>query len=225
MSPRGTLTIEDRVTIPPTAFDHTGYRQWVVSDACPVGVRTTYVTGEVLIEMSPQSGETHNKVKTAITVAIGAFVRERDLGEVYSDGMLLTHEAAGLSTEPDFCFVSWARFADGRVHLDHRAGNPSDYVELIGAPDLVVEIVSDSSVRKDTRLLPDAYGCAGVGEYWLIDARHDDIRFQIFSNTGTQLVATTDPSLPQGSQALGGHWRLTRTHNRAGRFTYELHHS
>jgi Uma2 family endonuclease len=220
MSP--VLTIDDRVTIPSTAFDHPGYRTWVTSPAYPDGVRTTYVEGEVLVEMSPESGETHNKVKTALTVTIGAFVREHDLGEVYSDGMLLTHAEAGLSTEPDLCFVSWAGFADGRVRLQPREGSQSDYIELLGAPDLVVEIVSDSSVRKDTRLLPDIYGRAGVREYWLIDARGDEIRFQIFSNSGTGFVASADPLLPQESGVLEGRWQLTRSRNRAGRFAYAL---
>jgi hypothetical protein len=68
MSP--VLTIDDRVTIPGTAFDHPGYRLWVMSPAYPEDVRTTYVEGEVLVEMSPESGETHNKVKTALTVAV-----------------------------------------------------------------------------------------------------------------------------------------------------------
>jgi len=216
------LTIEDRVTIPSTALDHRGYRAWVMSDDYPNGLRTTYVEGEVLVEMSPEAGEAHNKVKTALTIAIGAFVREHDLGEVYSDGMLLTHQEAGLSTEPDLCFVSWAAVADGRVRLQPREGNQSDYIELVGAPDLVVEIVSDSSVRKDTRLLHDIYGRAGVREYWLIDARGDEIQFQIFSNTESGFVASAGPSLPQESGVLGDRWQLTRSRNRAGRFNYAL---
>jgi Uma2 family endonuclease len=54
-----------------------------------------------------------------------------------------------------------------------------DYIEILGSPDLVVEIVSDSSVRKDTTLLRDAYWKAGVREYWLFDARGAEIRFDI----------------------------------------------
>jgi Uma2 family endonuclease len=217
----GSLTIEERLTVPHEAFDHAGFRAWVTSDAFPHGVRTTYVRGEVLVEMSPESLEAHNQVKLAMTLAIGSLVRERDLGVVYPDGALLTNEAAGVSAEPDLTFVSWAAFDDGRVRLLPRA-DQSDFIEIVDSPDLVVEIVSDSSVRKDTSLLRDAYGRAGVGEYWLIDARGAEITFVILSNVAGAFVSSADPSIRQTSSVLGGRWSLTRHRNRAGRFSYSL---
>ena len=221
MSSRAVI-IEERVTVPDAAFDHAGYRAWVTSDAYPEGVRTTFVQGEVLVEMSPETIERHNKVKTAITVGLDVFVRAHDLGEVYSDGVLLTHEGAGLSCEPDCTFVSWASFDAGRVRLRPREHKQAEYIEIVGSPDLVVEIVSDSSVKKDTRLLRDAYARAEVREYWLVDARGPDIRFEILTNGSGTLATSINPGEPQNSRVLGGHWRLTRSRNRAGRFDYRL---
>ena len=43
----------------------------------------------------------------------------------------------------------------------------------------MIEIVSDSSVAKDTRRLPAAYHKAGVGEFWLVDARGPETSFTI----------------------------------------------
>jgi len=209
------------VTVPDAAFDHAGYRAWATSDAYPDGVRTTYLLGEVLIEKGQESLEAHSKVKMAVTLAIGTLVREHDLGEVYPDGALLTNEDAGVSCEPDLTFVSWAAFDEGRVRLMPRAGG-SDYVELLGSPDLVVEIVSDSSVTKDTKRLRDVYGRAGVREYWLIDARGDAIAFEILSNDDGRFRSAADPHSPQQSHVLGGRWTLTRARNRAGRFSYDL---
>ena len=123
------LIIEERVTVPDAAFDHAGYRAWVTSDAYPEGVRTTFVQGEVLVEMSPESLERHNKVKLAITVAIAGFVRANGLGEVYPDGALVTHEGAALSCEPDLTFISWASFDAGRVHLRPREHDQAEYIE------------------------------------------------------------------------------------------------
>ena len=40
---------------------------------------------------------------------------------------------------------------------------------IIGAPDLLVEIVSPSNRRHDTVLKLDLYRRAGVGEYWIVD--------------------------------------------------------
>ena len=218
-SSRRALIIEDRVIVPDTAFDHAGCRAWVTSDAYPGRVRTTFVRGELLVEISPESIEAHNKVKAALT-ALASFVNQHDLGEVYSDGALVTNDDAGLSCEPDLTFVSWAAFTDGLVRLVPRKGDAGDYIEILGSPDLVVEIVSDSSVKKDTQLLRDAYSRAGVREYWLIDARGNDITFE--SRVGDRLASSGDPSAPQESGILGGRWSLTRARNRAGRFTYTL---
>ena len=68
----------------------------------------------------------------------------------------------------------------GRVRLVPAArGKPDRFVELEGAPDLIVEIASDSSTRKDTQRLPASYHAAGVRELWLIDARRADVQFTI----------------------------------------------
>lgn len=215
------IVIEDRTVVPGAALDHAGYREWVKSDEYPERARTTFVAGQVLVEMTPESLENHNKLKTAITVALATFVGERDLGEAYSDGTLVTNEAAGLSCEPDFTFVSWSTFEANRVRLIRRVDD-SDNIELLGSPDLVVEVVSDSSVRKDTRLLREAYARATVREYWLIDARGADIKFQILSNAGGTFASRSATSAPQQSAVLPGAWRLARGLNRAGRFTYSL---
>ena len=218
------LTIEERVTVPNVAFEHAGYRAWVTSDAYPEGVSTTFVNGEVLVDMTPESIEAHSKVKEAVTVALGVFVREHDLGEVYPDGALVTNEAAALSCEPDLTFVSWASFESSLVRLAPTADGV-DYVEVVGSPDLVVEIVSKTSVRKDTALLRKAYAAAGVREYWLIDARSEPLRFEILSNSGGAFVSSAAVVGPQESAVFGGRWELTRARNRAGRFTYALRRS
>lgn len=50
--------------------------------------------------------------------------------------------------------------------------------------DLVVEVVSDGSVKKDTKRLPPLYARAGIPELWLIDARDADLRFEIHTLHG-----------------------------------------
>src|SRR5205807_2279951 len=89
------------------------------------------------------------------------------------------NEAAGVANNPDATFISWAGLEKGRVHLVPRTGAQGQYIELEGTPDWVLEIVSDSSVEKDTRLLRTAYHRAGIREYWLVDARGPELVFQI----------------------------------------------
>ncbi len=40
---------------------------------------------------------------------------------------------------------------------------------IIGAPDLVIEILSPGTAGYDRREKQDAYARAGVGEYWIVD--------------------------------------------------------
>jgi Uma2 family endonuclease len=212
----------DIVQVPRAAFEHEGFRRWALSDEFPPGLRATFVEGEILLEMSPEELETHNKVKLAISVEVMRFVQARDLGEVYPDGMLISSSASGLSCEPDLSFVSWRSFERGRVRLVRKAHRKDRYVEVEGGPDLVVEIVSDSSVRKDRDILRSAYQRAGVTEYWLVDARPDPLRFEILLNDGRDFVPSAGLNEPQRSSVLGSAWVLSRAPNRVGRFSYEL---
>ena len=213
---------DDVVSVPRTAFTHEGFRAWALSPEFPPGVRAAFIDGEVVLEMSPEELETHNKVKLEITISIARWVKERDLGEVYADGMLVSSPDAGLSCEPDLSFVSWASFDAGRTRLVTKRGRFDRYVEIEGSPDLVVEVISDSSVRKDRDLLRGAYQRAGIPEYWIIDARDEQVTFEILVNQGDAFVAAAPATDPQPSRVLGGTWRLLRSRNRQGRFSYEL---
>jgi Uma2 family endonuclease len=208
--------------LPRKATSHAGFRRWITSKAFPEQVSPTFVDGEIWLSMSPESLETHNKVKTEFTAALARHVRERDLGEVYADRALVTNVEARLSTEPDFLFVSWARFETGRVTLTRRRQRREEFIEIVGAPDLVLEVVSDSSIRKDLVRLRSAYERAGVPEYWLVDARNDEISFQILILDGDAYRSSAPPDHPQASRVLGARFELRRARNRLGRYAYAL---
>lgn len=216
------LTIDgDRARLPRSVFEHAGFRAWARSGEVPEWLRVAFVGGEVLIEMSPEAIESHNKAKRKITETLGRIIDDEDLGEAYADGVLVTHEGAQLTTEPDFAFVSWASFDSGRVRLIEKANRDDDHVEIAGTPDLIVEVVSDHSVRKDTQLLRDAYARAGVPEYWLVDTR-DGISFQILHLADGSYRPSAPDGEVQRSIVLRRSFRLTRTQNRAGRWRYAL---
>jgi Uma2 family endonuclease len=208
--------------LPRSAATHAGFRRWITSRAFPAHVRPTFVDGEIWLSMSPESLETHNKVKGEFTSALLRFVRDRDLGEGYCDGALLTNVAARVSTEPDFQFVSWASSQAGRVKLGRRKQRREEFIEIIGTPDLVLEVVSDSSTRKDLVHLKTAYERAGIPEYWLVDARADQISFQILKRDGAVYRPHAPGDQPQTSRVLGARFELRRARNRLGRFAYTL---
>ena len=132
-----------------------------------------------------------------------------DLGELFSDRTLVTNAAAGLSTEPDGTFVTWASYEAGRVRLVPRKDRPGQYKELEGTPDWVLEVVSRSSVLKDTVSLRESYHRARIPEYWLIDARPDPLVFDILRHTPKGYRATPKKEGWVKSAVFGKSFRLT----------------
>ena len=133
---------------------------------------------------------------------------------------------ADLSCEPDVCLVSWDNLRTGRVRylLAPKPSDPLDLLEIEGGPDLVVEIISPSSVAKDTRRLPSAYFAAGVLELWLADARGTDIKFTIYrrGRLAFKPVAADEDGF-QRSAVLGRAFRLSRRPGPvAGTVVYQL---
>ena len=177
------------VRIPVSALTHAGFRAWATSATFPANLSASFINQEIVIDMSPEEIDTHNKVKSESYRVIGGLVRHLDLGEFYSDRTLVSNIAAGLSTEPDAIFASWASFEAGRVRLVPRKDWPGQFVELEGTPDWVLEVVSRWTWQKDTEWLREAYHRAGIPEYWLIDARHDEISFQILRRRRDRYVA------------------------------------
>jgi Uma2 family endonuclease len=208
--------------LPRTAATHAGFRRWITSRTFPDQVRPTFVDGEIWLSMSPESLETHNKVKGEFTSALVRFVRDHDLGEGYCARALFTNVAARVSTEPEFLFVSWAASETGRVTLGRRRQRREEFIEIIGTPDMVLEVLSDSSVRKDLVRLKAAYERAGVPEYWVVDARGAQISFQIMTLEGGHYSPAAAADQPQASRVLGARFTLHRTRNRLGRYAYRL---
>ena len=68
--------------------------------------------------------------------------------------------------EPDLIFVRRDRATD--VIKEHGA---------VGPPDLVIEILSGSTARRDRGIKRQRYGAPGVPEYWIVDtdAKHGEV--------------------------------------------------
>jgi Uma2 family endonuclease len=126
--------------------------------------------------MSPEELLTHNRVKGEISRSLATMLIERRLGAYFHDRTLVTNVEANLSTEPDGTFVSYDAKRQGRVRWVKGA---EGFVEIEGTPGMVLEVVSASSVRKDTVVLRELYWLAGIPEYWLVDARRGSLQFDL----------------------------------------------
>lgn len=216
---------EEEVIVPAEATTNlASFRRWAVSDEFPQFGRIDYVAGNIEVhDMAGEELDAHGTLKGEIYAAILSRVKSISLGYAYTDSTRVTCPDAALSVEPDVVVVSYDAIESGRVRRVPKAGAESGrYVELEGPPDLVVEVVSDSTVRKDTRRLPKSYFVAGVKEFWLVDGRKE-LTFVIHGRGQSKFDAVpADGEGFQPSAVLGTSFRLDRTKDRLGAWRYDL---
>ncbi len=217
------LTNGEPFVVPPEVHRLDEFRRWARREDFPRNVRVFFNQGALWFDMSNEEIQTHNKVKVAIARVISGLIEDADLGEFYGDGVLVTNEEAGVSNNPDALFVRWESFDANRVRLVAREGQPEQFVEVEGTPDWVLEIVSRSSVQKDTRELLQAYHRAGIPEYWLIDARGEEIDFRIFQHRRSRYVRTSQNEGWQWSNVFQRWARLDRRRGRRDLWRCSLH--
>jgi Uma2 family endonuclease len=217
------MILEQDVEIP-FARSLEEFRAWARSDAFPDRGRIDHVAGHIEVDMSPENLHFHGKVKTEINRVLAQLVKDADAGELYTDRARVSCPRADLSAEPDVLFLSNDALDSGRARLvPVLSGEEDNFIEIEGAADLVVEIVSTSSGANDTQRLPRAYWRAGIREFWLVDARGDEVVFSI-QRHGAKGYEATQPDADgfQHSAVFDKRFRLTRRRNRHGRWDYDL---
>lgn len=163
------IHLADEAFIPAGITDLASFRRWADSEQYPTRGKYSFLQGQLWVDLTMEQLFTHNQVKTKLTAILSQLVDAENNGYLFADGVRVSNPQAELSSEPDVVFVTFDAIRQERVKLVR--GQLGGYVELEGSPELVVEIVSPSSVRKDTEVLRELYALAGVSEYWLIDAR------------------------------------------------------
>jgi Uma2 family endonuclease len=196
----------DQVSVPEWVTDLESFRRWADREDFPQTGRICYLNREVWVDMSSEQLFTHLAVKNEFNMVVGAMVKRDRLGLYFPDGVLLSNVDADIAVVPDAVFVSHASRQD-RVRL--LEGKKGGYVELEGSPDVVLEVVSDSSVRKDTKQLRRDYWEAGIREYWLVDARNEPLDFDILRHTPKGYRATPKKEGWIKSAVFGKSFRLT----------------
>jgi Uma2 family endonuclease len=112
------------------------------------------------IVMTPPAGYPHGGVAAKILGPVQTHVSAAMLGEVF-DSSAGFDLPSGDSLEPDLSFISTERFLAGPRPVRGR------FLRIV--PDLVVEILSPSTARRDRVEKRRIYARNGVREYWLVD--------------------------------------------------------
>jgi Uma2 family endonuclease len=138
----------------------------------------------------------HQDVIGFLYVMLLWYTTERELGKVRFAPFAMYLPELGWSREPDLLFIARAN--------EHRIESP----RVVGPADLVVEVVSDDSARRDRVDKLTAYEVAGVPEYWILDPRpgHQAARFLHLDADGRYRDAPLDREGRYHSPALPGFW-------------------
>jgi Uma2 family endonuclease len=124
------------------------------------GLRHEIIDGEHYVTPSPATR--HQRIAGNLHYLIRGYLENHPIGEVFMapfDVLLSNFDIV----VPDLVYVSRQR-----AHL-------ITLENLQGAADLMIEILSPSTRRRDERLKRELYERVGVEEYWLIDPERDAI--------------------------------------------------
>lgn len=157
-------------------------------------VHAEWVDGEVTVFMPPKT--IHQRVMWFLSTLLGLYAEAFTLGEVLAAPFEMRHLPGRSSREPDLLFVS-------REHSDRLTAD-----RLEGPADLVVEIVSNSSARRDREEKYAEYQEAGVREYLIVDPRPGkrQMYFYLLNERGEYEAIAPDAAGRYHSTVLPGFW-------------------
>ena len=115
--------------------------------------------------MAPSPGWGHVNVTANLVILIGGYARINKLGVAVADNFDV-HFPDGSLFKPDFIFVS-AEKAKSLLQDKN--------MTLHGVPDMVAEIFSRSTMKRDIGIKKDIYERNGVKEYWIINPWSESI--------------------------------------------------
>lgn len=134
------------------------------------GNRYEVIAGELYV--TPAPGSIHQRVQYRLAAMFENFCDEHGVGTMYGAPYDVVF-AEGDYLEPDLIFVR-----RDREHIIQKHA-------AVGTPDLVVEILSDATARRDRGIKRERYAAYGVPEYWIIDTEAKQI--EVLRLTGGDL--------------------------------------
>ena len=153
------------------------------------GKRYEIIDGELFVTPSPL--RRHQIVLANLLYYLIDFVKKHDLGTVYPAAFDVVFSAYDV-VEPDILYVSKAR------------ASVVTEKNIQGAPDLVVEVLSESTAKIDRTTKLKLYARYGVLEYWVIDPVIYSVEIYRLVPNGYELAAQLDSSQSLSSPLFPG---------------------
>ncbi len=115
--------------------------------------------------MSPSSDFDHGRVYGRFFVSLDQFLRKSPLGRATLETDILLPDGGDV-LRPDLCLI-----------LNERMGIVKKHIH--GAPDLVCEVLSESTMERDLGVKAERYLKNGVREYWILDPLQKTIELRV----------------------------------------------
>ena len=141
----------------------------------PDDKRYELIEGELYMTPSPITN--HQRISGRIEFELRKFVAENDCGEVFDAPYDVYFDDENV-VQPDILFISKDRL------------NIIGDKNLQGAPDLVIEILSESNAYRDLIQKKKLYARHGVQEYWIVVPGEKTIDIHILKDKTYQLYQT-----------------------------------
>ncbi len=119
------------------------------------GKRYEIIDGELFVTPSPRTA--HQKIVTRLTRFQSAFAEDANLGQVFVAPFDVVFSNFDV-VEPDLLYIS-----------NERASVVTEK-NVQGSPNLVVEVLSETTEKTDRTTKLKLYARYGVEEYWIIDS-------------------------------------------------------
>jgi Uma2 family endonuclease len=146
------------------------------------GKRHELIDGEHYVTPSPNTK--HQRVSGNLYFLIRAWLEEHPIGQVFYAPFDVVFSRFDV-VEPDLLYVSNERMAE-IVTTQH----------VTGAPEIVVEIGSPGTRRRDETIKRRLYERSGVSEYWILDPELDVVR--IYRRVGASFDRPAELSRESG---------------------------
>ena len=168
--------------------------QWSYDDYARLpddGCRYEVIRGELY--MAPAPRPLHQRVIIRLSFFLEAYLEERKLGTAFAAPIdVILPRKLGNPVQPDLLFIrSERRRIIGELNIQ-------------GAPDLVMEVLSPSNPAHDRSLKHELYAEAGVPEYWIIDPRARTVEIFVLRGAAYQLLGRFGEGESARSDLLDG---------------------
>lgn len=133
------------------------------------GKRHELIEGEHF--MTPAPNMRHQEISRNLLLAIGIFLKTHPIGKIFDapcDVLLSNLDVV----QPDLLFVSSSRFS---IITEKNVQGP---------PDLVVEIISETTRKTDEVIKRKLYERHGISEYWIVDPELETIKVYRMTDQG-----------------------------------------